>query len=141
MDERRSGIENTLYRYAWAYDMDQLEQMPECFTTDAEVEFMDVGWKTGRDAVAEEMRRRRGKYADGGIPWHVISNVYITDATDTSATVRSWYTFFVQGTDGTQRFASVGWYDDRFALEDGVWRVRWRRVLQPHNRPDGGAHD
>jgi 3-phenylpropionate/cinnamic acid dioxygenase small subunit len=83
--------------------------------------------------VAAEMRRRREKYTDGSIPWHVISNVYITDATDREATVRSWWTFFVQSPEGEQRFSGVGWYDDVFGLEDGVWRVKRRRVLQPHD--------
>ena len=134
MSDMRSGIENTLYRYAWTYDMDELDGIAECFTTDAEVEFRDSGLKVGRDAVAAEMRRRRGKYADGSIPWHVISNVYITDETEDQATVRSWYTFFVQGTDGVQRFTSVGWYDDEFRLEGGVWRVHRRRILSPQDR-------
>jgi 3-phenylpropionate/cinnamic acid dioxygenase small subunit len=132
MDDMRSGIENTLYRYAWAYDMNEAG-IGECFTSDAEVEFRDSGWKLGRDAVAAEMTRRREKYSDGSIPWHVISNIYITDPTDDSATVRSWYTFFVCAADGSQGFRSVGWYDDVFAVEAGVWRVRRRRVLMPHD--------
>lgn len=133
MSDMRSSIENTLYRYAWTYDMNELDGIAECFTTDAEVEFRDSGVKVGRAAVAAEMSRRRGKYDDGSIPWHVISNIYITDETADQATVRSWYTFFIQGPDGTQRFASVGWYDDVFALEDGEWRVKRRRVLLPHD--------
>ena len=133
MSDTRSGIENTLYRYAWTYDRGELDGIAECFTTDAEVEFRDSGVKIGRAAVAAEMRRRREKYDDGSIPWHVITNVYITDETEVEATVRSWYTFFVQAPDGTQRFTSVGWYDDVFALEDGAWRVKRRRVLLPQD--------
>jgi 3-phenylpropionate/cinnamic acid dioxygenase small subunit len=134
MNDMRSSIENTLYRYAWTYDMNELDGIAECFTTDAEVEFRDSGLKVGRDAVAAEMRRRREKYADGGIPWHVISNIFITDETDSEAKVRSWYTFFVQSAEGEQRFSGVGWYDDVFGLEDGVWRIKRRRVLLPHDR-------
>src|ERR1700733_9266994 len=111
MSDMRSSIENTLYRYAWTYDMNELDGIAECFTTDAEVTFRDAGLKVGREAVAAEMRRRREKYDDGSIPWHVISNVYITDDTDTQATVRSWFTFFVVAADGTQKFSGVGWYD------------------------------
>jgi hypothetical protein len=132
--DMRSGIENTLYRYAWAYDMNGLELIDECFTTDAEVEFRDTGLKVGREAVGSEMRRRHGLYPDGTIPWHVISNVYITNPTDTEATVRSWWTFFVRDADGNQAFRGVGWYDDVFALEDGVWRIKRRRVMAPHDR-------
>lgn len=130
--DKRSGIENTLYRYAWAYDTGEMDLIDECFATDAEVEFMDSGLKVGRAEVVAEMHHRREKYADGSVPWHVISNVWITEDTDDRATVRSWYTFFVQASDGSQRFASVGWYDDTFALEDGAWRIRTRRVLLPH---------
>jgi 3-phenylpropionate/cinnamic acid dioxygenase small subunit len=134
MSDIRASIENTLYRYAWTYDMNELEGIAECFASDAEVEFRDSGLKTGRDEVAGEMRRRRGKYADGSIPWHVISNVFITEATGERARVRSWYTFFICPPDGGQRLASVGWYDDVFALEDGVWRIWRRRVLLPQDR-------
>jgi 3-phenylpropionate/cinnamic acid dioxygenase small subunit len=134
MSDARSAIENTLYRYAWTYDMDELDGIAECFTTDAEVEFRDSGVKVGRDAVAAEMRRRREKYDDGSIPWHVITNLYITDESEHQATVRSWYTFFIQAPDGAQRFASIGWYDDVFALEDGAWRIKRRRVLLPQDR-------
>jgi SnoaL-like domain len=134
MDDMRSGIENTLYRYAWTYDMNELDGIGDCFTTDAEVKFRDSGLKVGRDAVAAEMQRRREKYSDGSIPWHVISNVYITDVKGDEATVRSWYTFFVRSPGGEQHFTTVGWYDDVFALEDAVWRIKRRRVLLPHDR-------
>jgi SnoaL-like domain len=134
MDETRSGIENTLYRYAWCYDMNELDEIGECFTTDSEVEFRDSGLKVGRADVAAEMRRRREKYSDGSIPWHVISNIYVTDAPEGGQRARSWYTFFIQAADGPQRFVSVGWYDDEFRLEDGLWRVHRRRILSPQDR-------
>jgi 3-phenylpropionate/cinnamic acid dioxygenase small subunit len=134
MADRRSAIENTLYRYAWTYDRNELDGIGECFTADAEVEFRDSGLKVGREAVVAEMRRRRAKYSDGSIPWHVISNVYITDETEDKAVVRSWYTFFVQAPDQTQRFGNVGWYNDVFSNEDGAWRVWRRRILSPHAR-------
>ena len=133
MDDMRSSIENTLYRYAWTYDMNELDDIAECFTTDAQCDFRDSGLKVGRAAVAAEMRHRREKYADGGIPWHVISNVYVTEETETTAHARSWYTFFVQDADGKQTHRSIGWYDDVFALEDGVWRIKTRRILSPHD--------
>ena len=134
MDETRSGIENTLYRYAWCYDMNELDEIGECFSTDAEVEFRDSGLMVGRDAVATEMRRRREKYTDGSIPWHVITNLYITDAEGDHKRARSWYTFFIQAADGPQRFASIGWYDDEFRHQDGAWRVHRRRILYPQDR-------
>jgi hypothetical protein len=141
MSDMRSGIENTHYRYAWAYDMNEMDQIGECFTTDAEVLFHDTGLKVGRQAVAAEMARRRGAYADGSaswadagsIPWHVITNIYITDATDEQATVRAWCTFYVIAPDGTQKWVNVNYYDDVFALEDGDWRVKRRRIMLPQD--------
>jgi hypothetical protein len=134
MGDPRSQIENTLYRYAWAYDMDELEAMGGCFTAHARVEFRDTGLIVGRDAVVTEMRRRREKYDDGSTPWHVITNVYITDETADQARVRSWFTFFVQAPDGAQRFVNIGWYDDLFVNEDTAWRIQRRRILSPHER-------
>jgi hypothetical protein len=135
VDDIRSGIENTLFRFAWAYDMNELDGLAECVTTDAEVEFRDSGLKVGRDAVAAEMRRRRERYdADGTTPWHVISNVYIAHQTDREATVRSRFTFFVHSPAGGHQLAGIGWYDDTFALQDGVWRLKRRRMLPPHDR-------
>ena len=125
----RSGIENTLYLYAWAYDMDELDRMGKVFATDAEVEFQDSGLKVGREAVVTEMRRRREKYLDGSIPWHVISNILIENETASKADVKSFWTFYVKSPDGgSTSFKSIGYYDDVFVLEDGVWRVHRRRV-------------
>lgn len=126
----RSGIENTLYHYAWGYDNDEVDTMWQCYTIDVEVAFGDTGLKVGRDAVVEEMARRRSRYRpDGSLPWHVITNVYITAETDAAASVKSFWTFFVKDTGGTAEFRGIGYYEDEFAVEDGVWRIRRRRVL------------
>jgi 3-phenylpropionate/cinnamic acid dioxygenase small subunit len=126
----RSGIENTLYHYAWGYDNDEVDSMWQCYTTDVEVTFGDTGLKVGRDAVVEEMARRRSLYRpNGSLPWHVITNVYITDETATEASVKSFWTFFVKEAGGQPTFKSIGYYDDEFAVEDGVWRIKRRRVL------------
>lgn len=126
----RSGIENTLYHYAWGYDNDEVDTMWQCYTTDVEVTFGDTGLKVGRDAVVAEMARRRSLYRpNGSLPWHVITNVYITAEADTQASVKSFWTFFVKDAEGQVTFKSIGYYDDDFEVEDGVWRIRRRRVL------------
>jgi hypothetical protein len=130
----RSEIENTLYKYAWCYDMDAVEQIGDCFTQDAEVLFRDTGLRVGRAAVTEEMVRRRQLYERDDTPWHVISNVLITDETETEATVKSFYTFFSKPKGGAPVLRSIGWYDDVFANEGGRWRVRQRRVLSAGDR-------
>ena len=133
MSDRRSAIENMMYHYAWTYDRNELDDIWQVFTIDAQATFRDSGLKVGRNAIVAEMRRRRANYPEGTLPWHVISNVYITDETPESARVRSWYTFFVQAPDGTQEFSNVGFYDDLFVLDDGVWRVSRRHIKSPHH--------
>jgi 3-phenylpropionate/cinnamic acid dioxygenase small subunit len=124
----RSAIENTLYRYAWSYDMDEMDGMGACFTEDAEVVF-STGLEVGRDAVVGELQRRRSQVVPGTVPWHVITNVFIREETAEEAVVASWYTFVVQDTEGTAILRSIGYYDDVFVNEGDAWRVKRRRVL------------
>jgi hypothetical protein len=125
----RSEIENTLYRYAWTYDMDELDGIGECFTADAQVTF-GTGLQEGRDDVVTELRRRRDKYRpEGSLPWHVITNIYIRRETATEADVVSFYTFFVKQPDGPPVLTSIGHYDDTFVEDGDAWRVKHRRVV------------
>jgi 3-phenylpropionate/cinnamic acid dioxygenase small subunit len=125
----RSEIENTLYRYAWTYDMDELDGIGECFTADAEVTFGD-NVQAGRDAVVRELKRRREKYRpDGTLPWHLITNVFIRRETQQEADVVSFYTFFVKPPDGPPVLTSVGHYADLFVPDGSAWRVKRRRVV------------
>ena len=127
----RSEIENTLYRYAWAYDMDELDEIAKCYVEKVEVEFGDIGLKVGKQAVVAAMKWRRDLHRPKGtLPWHVISNVFITEETDQEAKVKSFYTFFVKEPDGTASFRSMGYYDDIFANDGDAWRIKRRRVMQ-----------
>jgi 3-phenylpropionate/cinnamic acid dioxygenase small subunit len=129
----RSGIENTLYRYAWAFDMDHLDEIWQCYTKDVEVTFEEL--KVGREAVVAEMRRRRDKYREDDItPWHVITNVFITNETETTADVASWFTQYTRTKEDLGTFNVIGWYHDRFKVDDGVWRIHRRRVLLAGDR-------
>jgi 3-phenylpropionate/cinnamic acid dioxygenase small subunit len=127
--DARSGVENTLYRYAWAYDIGNIEELAECFTLETESIFADSGIKSGRDAVVAEMRRRREKYTDGATPWHVISNVFITEQTQAAAMVKSFYTFIEVRPGQPLAVRSLGYYDDQLVVQDGVWRIHRRRIV------------
>jgi 3-phenylpropionate/cinnamic acid dioxygenase small subunit len=130
----RSDIENVLYRYAWSYDMDELDRMGECFTEDAEVSF-GTGLQVGRAAVVQELARRRDKYRpEQQVPWHVISNVLIEDQSERQATVKSFFTFFVKPATGPAAFSSIGYYDDTFVYDGAAWRISRRRVMSAGER-------
>jgi hypothetical protein len=129
----RDSIENNLSLYAWAFDMDELELMGDCFTEDAEVTFA-VGTRLGRAAVVDQLDQLRERFRPEVVPWHVISNVLITDATEQEATVKSFFTFFTRRGDEAPVVSSIGYYDDVFANEGGTWRVKRRRVASGGTR-------
>jgi hypothetical protein len=125
----RSAIENTLYRYAWTYDMDELSGIGECFTEDAEVQFGN-SLQIGRADVVAEMIRRREKYRPtGALPWHAITNVFIRRETPTEAEVVSFFTFCIKTPGSPPVLTSVGHYDDLFVDDGDAWRVKRRQVV------------
>lgn len=125
----RSGVENTLYRYAWSYDIGDIEGLADCFALDAESNFADSGIKRGREEIVSEMRRRRSKYPHGVTPWHIISNVFVTDSSETAAQVKSFYTFIEVYPGKPLAVRSLGYYDDIFVLENGIWRISKRQIV------------
>ena len=127
----RPHIENTLYRFGWMFAMSETEGLGACFTADAEVDFEGKGTTTGRDAVVAELTRRRSKYGpQGTMMWHLLTNVFIVDESDAEASVRTFFTAFVSGGNPPPTVQSIGYYDDLFALDDGMWRIRRRRVVR-----------
>lgn len=129
----RTMIENTLCRYAWAFDMANIDLLEGCFTHAAEVQFQD-GFRSGRSAVLAELARRRDAYAAEQTPWHLITNVYVRPESPTRARVASWFSFGAMQRDKPAALTSFGWYDDIFVLEEDDWRIAHRRVLRPYER-------
>jgi hypothetical protein len=131
---QRAMIENMLMRYAWAYDMDELELLGGCFANEAEVLFSN-GLQIGRSAVVAELERRRAKYRPmGQTPWHVITNVFVRPKAPGETRVSSWWGFGMKEPNGSMQLSNFGWYDDRFIDQDGEWRIANRRVLSVGQR-------
>ena len=126
-------ITNTLSRYAWAYDMNEMDLMNQCFAREARVIFPS-GPQCGREAVVGELRRMRASYGPQQTPWHVISNVFVQTLTPNEAAVKSWFSFDIKDKGEPMELNSFGWYDDIFVAEDGDWRVSTRRVLANDQR-------
>jgi 3-phenylpropionate/cinnamic acid dioxygenase small subunit len=126
----RAHIDNTLYRYAWTMDRDLLDEIAECFTVDARVDFDGVVEAVGREAITAELSRRRARYRETDTtPWHVITNTYITEETESTATARSFFLALQTTRDGAPTVSAVGYYDDRFVDEGDAWRIEQRRVV------------
>jgi hypothetical protein len=125
----RAAIENSLALYAWAFDMDEMERMGECFTEDAEVHFVE-GFEQGRDDVVANLKRRREGFRGRHlIPWHLMTNVLITAESDDHAEVTCFYTFFTRSGNDVPQLSSIGYYADHFVRDGDVWRVRRRRIV------------
>jgi hypothetical protein len=125
----RGAIENVLARYAWAFDMDELGGMGDCFTEDAKVEF-GSGLAVGREAVVAGLEERRDVFRARQVaPWHLMTNILIGAETDTHADVKCFFTFFTKAAGAPAELSSIGYYDDRFVNDGGTWRVRLRRVV------------
>jgi hypothetical protein len=125
----RDEIENLYALYAWAFDMDQLELLADMFTDDAQVEFSE-GRAEGREAVLADLEKRRASMRpDDLVPWHLMTNLLIVKATEREATVRCFYTFFYNRPSGSIEPYKLGYYEDVFVEEAGVWRIRRRRIV------------
>jgi len=108
-----------------------MDGIGECFTADAEVDFEGKEMTTGREAVVAELTRRRSKYGPRGtMMWHLLTNVFIAEESDTEASVRTFFTALVSGDSGPPTLQSVGYYDDVFVLDGDTWRIRRRRVVR-----------
>lgn len=124
----RDEIENTLALYAWSYDFDNCRDIGQCFTADAVVNF-DTGVRRGREEIVAELTRKRAKYGDDVVLWHVSTNLLIQSRTDYKVDAKSWFTFLVKKPGGDIANTALGYYDDSFLLDDGMWRVGIRSVV------------
>jgi 3-phenylpropionate/cinnamic acid dioxygenase small subunit len=123
------AIHNALARYAYAYDMDQLDLLDACFAQDAEVWF-STGRQSGREAVLAELHRRRSGYRPrGATPWHIITNVFARQGEPNEILATSYFSFGVHEPGQAMSISKYGRYDDVFVLEAGQWRIARRRIV------------
>jgi hypothetical protein len=125
----REQVRHLVASYTWAGDRGRTAEVAECFTADG---VLDVGDRGGRwegraeiarqlDAVVERIA------ASGSTPTpvhHHVSSVLISDVTDRSASVRSY--FVVMSDAGVDHW---GRYLDRVVLDGDRWRFAERRVV------------
>ncbi len=122
----RQEIEDTLFRYALAFDEDDMDAFGECFTNDGVIKAS--GFQiSGRDQIRTAFAERRQAYAERGEqPRHFGSNVLVRQHSPTSATVTSYLLVTVASAGTTIR--TTGRYTDEMVLDDARWRIRHRTV-------------
>jgi uncharacterized protein (TIGR02246 family) len=122
----RSEIEDAFYRYALAYDEDDLDGMARCFAPDATLSTtMNDDRAEGREQIRALFEgRRAGRRNRAEQCRHIVGNVMILEETADEALALVYNTLLT--TTGTQTQAAVmaGWYRSRMVRSEGTWLIR-----------------
>jgi uncharacterized protein (TIGR02246 family) len=121
-------IRNLIARIAFLADQGELDEYVDQFTEDAVWDFPN-GPRHGRaDILAgAEVRRADKITGPGSHTRHVITTVSVQVLSDDAATSDSYFLFY-QNTTSTPTLFNMGHYHDKFAREDGVWRLARRDI-------------
>lgn len=118
-----SGIKQVLFRYAFADDEHDEAMLQDCLADDA-----DVGGARGREQVVA--LHRQGWAALDGTMWRtVVTNTFLVDATETTATAMSLLLRFRVTDRLTVVEDGIGRLLDHLVLEGGGWKLQSRRAI------------
>lgn len=132
----RNKINDTLGRYAYGYDENEIDAIEAAFTKNAvmTMKIADgdlIGPFEGREAILKLMTDSLEQQTDQRR--HVCSNVWVADETDDSATVTSYLTLIAVA-DGELDVLSSGYYRDKFVKEGDNWVIadRFLQLDRPY---------
>ena len=125
----RAAIQDTMNRYAFGYDEDELDMISETFTADAVMSLRIgrdgdlIGPFEGREAIMGLVKDSLAQQTDQRR--HITTNVFYEREDERSATVVS-YLLLGSVEDGKLSMLSSGWYRDELVSDDGSWRFKER---------------
>jgi hypothetical protein len=123
------AIRDRLARCAWALDTGDVEGFVGCFHDDG-VLVWDVFETADRWEGAAALHHFARFFADqptsAGRQHHVTNSVI--DATPGGALVRSYVAVALRQGHGPHLLHVMGWYEDHFRCEGGVWRIAGRTI-------------
>lgn len=120
MSDRDDLVELTI-RYATAIDTEQYSLLTKVFTTDADVDYGEVGQWTGGAEVAEFME---AAHVIAAHTMHRMSNQAV-DIDGDKATMRTYVDALILLEDGSGA-NPVGYYDDHAVRTTDGWRIARR---------------
>jgi SnoaL-like domain len=116
-------LENLESAYGYYADMSMQDATSALFTEDATLEILGRGVFIGSDRIYEYMRRL-GAPTDGRLFTHMqLQPVIHVSADGNSANIRA-HLFEMFGMNGQQAQWAEGVYENRFVLENGVWKYQ-----------------
>ncbi len=126
----RDAIEDTIYRYQWGYDDDDLDLLASAFAEGAVLNHaIDGSTVVGPIAIRAWMDEKRQVFRDAGEqPRHMIANVVATLESETEASSRCYMTMMVTRSDGSVYPHHSGRYFDRFVWADDRWLFSERLI-------------
>jgi len=127
----KQGITEILGKMGWAYDTGHLDFLETVFTDDARFTISIAGMGQVGDYQSKEtvMGLYRGaKASQTDTRRHVVSNIFFSEDTATTATVVSYLSLFVKNADGV-KLLSTGEYTDKFVHSGGAWKLQHRNLF------------
>ena len=122
----RDGVVDTIYRYAHAFDENDMDAFADCFT-ESGVTKRAGGDVVGREQIRRAFGERRNAYDERGEqPRHIVTNIVIDQCSETEATVYSYLMLVV--TASTTEIRVSGRYTDDMVLDGHRWRFRSRET-------------
>lgn len=131
----RLAILEVIARYAWALDTGDVEGFAGCFCREGVLvwdAFETADRWQGHAALRHFAEFFRSLPTSAGRQHHV-SNTLIT-ASDDGAQARSYVAVAVRQGDGPHLLSVMGYYEDRFCLEDGRWLLA-QRIIRDWSGP------
>jgi len=127
----KQAITEILGKMGWAFDNNKLDYYETVYADDARFTVSMVGKGQVADirpksAIMDLYTSTKASQNDHRR--HVISNIFFTEDTPTSATVVSYMTLFLKEGDG-MKLLSTGEYTDKFALIGGAWKLVHRDLM------------
>jgi SnoaL-like domain len=118
----RDEIVDLTLRYATAIDSRHYSLLATVFTTDAELDYGEVGQWTGAADITDFMEMA---HAGAAHTMHRLTNQVVAVDGDT-ATVRTYVDALILAEDGSGA-NPVGFYDDEVVLTADGWRIAKRK--------------
>lgn len=124
----KQAITEILGKLGWAYDSGHLDYFETVYASDSRFTLSIAGKGQVGDYQSLDtiMGLYRGaKAAQSDQRRHCVSNIFFSEATDTTATVISYLTLLATQ-DGVTRTLATGVYTDRFQRVGGAWKLKHR---------------
>jgi hypothetical protein len=126
----RSRIHELLSRFAWGSDQGDLEVLSACLTDGvlfsiSRPDGFAVGPLDGKKSLLDHLKKDiENRSAQER---YLVSNVYLEEEGNASATVVSYVTITTLS-EGKSQLVTTGWTRDKVMFEEGRWKISERRM-------------